>query len=147
MLPPLSEAYAWTASDWCVPSRLADGVTAEVLWWDERGHVAVIVHFEPGSVWPIADPWTALRGQAFIYGGSISDRCRSYERGTFIHIPAGQNRDWRSDQGAEVFALVSGMPLDALLAVNEGTAATTARTKPRPAPTLRRERPTNTTGR
>ena len=42
--------------------------------------------------------------------GTVEDSCRSYPHGTFIHVPAGEQRQLSSSDGADVFVFLQASP-------------------------------------
>ena len=118
--PPPSAAFAWSSTELCTRQPIAEGVTADVLWWDERGSRALILRFGAGAVLSCDHPLADCRMEAFVYAGTIADHLRAYPDGTFVHTPAGQPRKWWSADGAEVFVIAHSV---ASVAASGGTLA------------------------
>ena len=104
-IPPLSAAFAWSSPELCTPQAIAEGVTADLLWWDEGGSSALILRFGAGAAMSCDHPLARCRMEAFVYAGAIADHLRDYRDGTFIHSPADQPRKWWSAEGAELFVI------------------------------------------
>jgi hypothetical protein len=103
--PALSAAFAWSSTELCTRQVITEGVTADVLWWDEGGNSALILRFAAGATMSCDHPLASCKTQAFVYAGAIADHLRAYPVGTFIHTPADQPRKWWSADGAELFVI------------------------------------------
>lgn len=94
--------FAWSCPELVAPERVGDRVTVRSLWQCDDAR-ALLVHFAPGARFPAV---AAEHAEVLLLAGSIADQRRSYEAGTFIHVPAGDSRDWHSDSSAELFVLL-----------------------------------------
>lgn len=97
-----ADGFAWSCPELVPPEPAGDRVTVRPLW---RGNDAraLLVHFAPGARLPAS---AVDRAEVLLLAGTIADQRRTYAPGTFIHVPAGDNRDWHSDASAELFVLV-----------------------------------------
>jgi len=98
------DGFAWTCPDLVAPESIGDRVSHRPLWRSDEAR-ALLVHFGSGARLPAVATRSA---EVLLLAGSIADDRRTYEAGTFIHVPAGERRDWHSDSSAELFVLLHG---------------------------------------
>ena len=113
LTPLLSAAFAWSSTELCTRQVIAEGVTADVLWWDEGGSSALILRFAAGATMSCDHPLAGCQMEVFVYAGAIADHLRTYPDGTFIHTPVDQPRTWWSADGAELFVIAHRAALGA----------------------------------